>query len=66
MGVKEYSNTDWRLFIDSSKRSLKCVLLHTGNTYGSIPMAHSIKMKEEYETVAFILKKINYAEHNLC
>jgi len=58
MGVEEHSPTDWRLFIDSSKRSLKCVLLHNGNKYGSIPIAHSIKMKEEYETIAFIVKKI--------
>ena len=64
MGVEEYSPTDGRLFIDSSKRSLKCVLLHNGNKYGSIHIAHLIKMKKEYETVAFILKKINYPEHN--
>ena len=63
MGIKEHSPTDWRLFFDSLKRSLKCVPLRNGNKYGSIPIAHSIKMKEEYETVAFILKKINYAEH---
>ena len=31
MGVHVYIPTDWRLFIDSSKRSLKCVLLHNGN-----------------------------------
>ena len=62
MGVDEYSLTDWRVFIDSSKRSLKCVLLHNGNKYWSIPIAHSIKINEEYETVAFILKKINYTE----
>ena len=28
---------EWRLFIDSSSRSLKCVLLHNGNHYPSIP-----------------------------
>ena len=31
----------WRLFIDSSKRSLKAVLLHIGNKKPSIPIAHS-------------------------
>ena len=28
LGVTEYSPADWGLFIDSLKRSLKCVLLH--------------------------------------
>ena len=49
MGLPAYNPEDWRLFIDSSKRSLKCVLLHNGNKYGSIPIGHSVKMKEEYE-----------------
>ena len=38
-----YSASNWRLFIDSSKRSLKVVLLHNGNVYPSIPMAHSVQ-----------------------
>ena len=28
MGLPEYNPNEWRLFTDSSKRSLKCVLLH--------------------------------------
>ena len=48
LGFKEYAPDDWRLFIDSSKRSLKCVLLHNGNLYGSIPLAHSTTLKEKY------------------
>ena len=28
-----YAASDWRLFIDSSKQSLKAVLLHNGNVY---------------------------------
>ncbi|KAI6650066.1 hypothetical protein LOD99_6281 [Oopsacas minuta] len=31
MGVPNYNPSDWRLFIENSKRSLKCVLLHNGN-----------------------------------
>ena len=31
-----YLASDWRLFIDSSMRSLKAVLLHNGNVYPSI------------------------------
>lgn len=63
MGLPKYSPDDWRLFIDSSKRSLKCVLLHNGNKYGSIPIAHSTQMKEEYDTIALVLKNIKYHEH---
>jgi hypothetical protein len=31
----------WRLFINSSKVSLKAVLLHNGNVLPSIPVAHA-------------------------
>ena len=37
---------EWRLFLDSSKRSLKAVLLHNGNTKPSVPAAHSMHLKE--------------------
>jgi hypothetical protein len=30
---------EWRLFIDSSKTSLKAVLLHNGNNFPAIPVA---------------------------
>ena len=46
-----YSASDWRLFIKSSKQSLKAVLLHNGNVYPSIPIAHSVQMKEDHESV---------------
>lgn len=69
MGLPEYFPSDWRLFIYSfifrfsSKRSLKCVLLHNGNKYGSIPIAHSSKMKEEYKNIALVMDKIKFHEH---
>lgn len=63
MGLREYKSTDWRLFIDSCKRSLKCVLLHNGNRFASIPIAHSTKLKEEYQNIRLVLQKINYYEH---
>ena len=50
-----YSASDWRLFIDSSKQSLKAVLLHNGNVYPSIPIAHSVKI---------LLKLIQCNDHN--
>jgi hypothetical protein len=53
MGVPNYKPSDWRLFIDSSKRSLKCVLLHNDakHTYGAVPIGHSTKLKEDYESI---------------
>ena len=63
MGLKTYHTSDWRLFIDSSKRSFKAVLLHNGNKHASIPLAHSTSMKEGYEEISFLLQKIKYSEH---
>ena len=40
-----------RLFIDSSKRSLKAVLLDVGNKRPSIPIAHSTQLKEYYDNI---------------
>ena len=45
-----YDKDEWRLFIDSSKRSLKAVLLHHGSQYASVPVGHSVHLKERYET----------------
>ena len=49
--IKVYAPEEWRLSIDSSKRSLNCVLLHNGKLYGSIPIAHSTALKEKYEEI---------------
>ncbi|KAJ8716001.1 hypothetical protein PYW08_013286 [Mythimna loreyi] len=59
LGIKHEVN-EWRLFVDSSKSSLKAVLLHNGNTKPSVPVAYAIDMKETYESMALILKSINY------
>jgi len=59
----EYDPSNWRLFIDSSKRSLKAVLLHSSNVLASIPLAHSTKLSESYETLKLVLEKIKYHEH---
>ncbi|KYQ53584.1 hypothetical protein ALC60_00111 [Trachymyrmex zeteki] len=58
-----HDTDQWRLFIDSSKTSLKAVLLHNSNKYASIPIAHSVYLKESYENVETILKAIQYEEH---
>lgn len=58
-----YDSKDWRLFIDSSKRSLKCVLLHNGNKYGSIPIGHSVQIKEKYDNIKTVLERLQYHVH---
>jgi hypothetical protein len=62
MGLTQYEPKEWRLFIDSSKRCLKCILLHNGNKYAGIPIAHSTQLKEEYY-ISLVLNKIKYHEH---
>ena len=51
---------DWRLFIDSSKLSLKAVLLHNGNILPSIPVGHSVHKKESYENLKILMEAIHY------
>jgi hypothetical protein len=47
----EYNPDQWRLFSDSSKVRLKVVLLHSGNRFPSVPLAHAANMKESYEII---------------
>ena len=54
----EHRCDEWRLLIDSSKASLKVVLLHNGNTYPSTPVAHAVQLKETYETMKLLLDAI--------
>lgn len=58
-----YLPNEWRLFLDSSKRSFKAMLLHNGNKYASIPVAHSVVLSEEYHNLAFVLEKLKYKKH---
>ena len=53
---------DWRLFIDSSKLSLK-ELLHNGNTLPSISVDHSVH-NESYEKINILMEDINYDKSN--
>jgi hypothetical protein len=60
----EYKLNEWRLFIDSSKSSLKVVLLHNGNNYNSLPIGHSVHLKESYEDLEMVLTKIGYTTYD--
>ena len=50
----------WRIFTDSSKLSIKAVLLHSDNTLPSIPAGQSVHNKESYENMKILMETINY------
>ncbi|GBM27627.1 hypothetical protein AVEN_35282-1 [Araneus ventricosus] len=58
----EYDPSEGRLFIYSSKTSLKAVLLHNGNSFVSLPIG-PVHLEENYNDLSMILEKINYQEH---
>jgi len=60
--VSEFNPDQWRLFIDSSRVSLKVVLLHNGNKFPSVPLAHAASMKESYDSMKLLMGKIKYGE----
>ena len=61
MGVldHELKTTEWRLFTDSSKTSLKAVFSHNGNKFPSVPLAYATNMKETYENLKILLDKFS-------
>ena len=63
MSVPQYDPNEWRLFIYSSKKSIKCVLLHNGNLFGIIPIGHSVYLKEKHEHVKVVLDLLKYDDH---
>ena len=63
MGLSACRSNHWRLFIESSKRSLQCVLLHYGNQYGSIPIGYFATLKENYENIKAVLERLKYCVH---
>jgi hypothetical protein len=46
--------------IDSSKFSLKIVLLQNGNEHPSLPVGHAVHTKETYEYLKQLLNKLEY------
>ena len=47
----EYNPDQWHTFTDSSKMSLKFVLLHNGKRFPAVPFAHATNTKESYESI---------------
>ena len=63
LGVTEYSPADWRLFIDSLERSLKCDLLHITNVYRSMAISNSTTLTKKYDAIKSVLQHIKYDTH---
>lgn len=59
----QHNPDDWRLFVDSSKRSIKAVLLHNGNILPSIPLAYSTQLTETYENIQLVLERLQYQKY---
>ena len=58
LGVQQYDPQNWRLFINSSKKKLKCVL-HNGNLYGSVPLGNSTTLKKKMMKSNLFWKKFH-------
>jgi hypothetical protein len=54
----QHASEQSRLFIISSKVSLKAALLHDGNKQLAIPLAHAAHMKETGANLQVTLKKM--------
>ena len=63
MGIT-YADSDWRLFIDSSNKSLNAVLLYNGNRASLIHVGYSISIIENYNNMIVLLDSLNYNFHN--
>ena len=54
-----YHPNDCRLFLDSSKHSLKSILLHNGNVYAAVPIGHSVYLREEHNDIKTVIDLLN-------
>ena len=64
LGIPSYNPEEWRLFLASSKRSFKCVLLHNGNWYGAVAVGHSTVLKEQQNDIKTVKDLLKYNEHD--
>ena len=66
--VCESCAVSWRLPLDSSKVSLKAVLLHNGNVLPSIPIADAFGIKERNDSIKQLPQYIKYdtCKWNIC
>ena len=60
----QHNPNKWCLFTNSLTVTLRAVLLHNGNKFPSVPLAHVINMKESYENIKLLLETIQYEKHD--
>ena len=51
----EYKAVEWRLYLDSSVRGMKAVLLPIGSKVASVLIAHLVVLKESYLDMKYLL-----------
>ena len=64
MDLPEYNPDEWRLFIDSYKLSLKCLLLHNSNKFACVSIGDFVIIEDHYLNVKMVLQKQRYSKHN--
>lgn len=42
---------------------MKAILLHNGNVYAPLPVAHSVVLDEEYHNLELLLQKLKYGRN---
>jgi len=60
----EHTSEQRRLSIDSSKVSVKAVLLRNVNKFPSVPLVHAVHMTETYEDLQILPQKKKKAMKN--
>ncbi|XP_076038052.1 uncharacterized protein LOC143023412 [Oratosquilla oratoria] len=55
---------EWRNFIYNATASLKAVLLHNGSKFPTLPLAHSVCLKEDYYSMKVLLETLQYNQYN--
>ena len=63
LGIPSYNSEEWRLFLNSSKCSLKSVVLHNGNRHGTVSVGHSTVLKEQQDDIKTAMDLLKYHEH---
>ena len=53
----QHAQNEWCLCIDVSKVNVKAVLLHNGNKFPPVDLAHAADMRQSYENIKLLFKK---------
>jgi len=60
----QHNPTEWRLFLVSSKVSLKPLLQHNGNKFPLVLTTHVANMIMSYENMTLLWEKIQFEKYN--